>query len=66
MNLSAQKIDIYDQIDRMKMKISDLKIKIAILKEGVEAIERGESMIDGKGVLAAEVKRIMQQEVGND
>jgi cell division protein FtsB len=60
MNLSAQKIDLDERRGQLESHINKLKQDVAILKRGMEELDKGEDMFNGKSLLAQEVRRIMK------
>jgi cell division protein FtsB len=60
MNLGAQKLDIDERRGQLESHINKLKQDVAILKRGMEELDKGEDMFKGASLLANEVRKIMK------
>lgn len=58
-SLSRQKIDIGDMIDCLEQRKQELIHKISVLRNGFDAVDKGEDMFEEKSILSQKVIKIM-------
>jgi len=58
--LSRQKLDIDEAARAIQAKIAELQSDHDMLMAGIKAIDKGLNMLDGSGILAGEIQKIMK------